>query len=146
MESCGGGRVPPSGVHQGKPFELEGDWSSGDGWAGSHLRFTARGSQYDVALDTSITLLDTFDSWTLKRTARIERGAIVFNRPVEDFSGIYTRLWALEVGPNRTVVLVPAALLADVRRAYKAGGCTYFNATFECRTCFERRVATRGAR
>ncbi len=135
---------PPSCI-RAKGVQLEGVWSSGGEWDRSELRFTARGSGFDVVFATSWTGIDDVLQWTLKRTARLENGSVTLNRAVDDVRSTYRRLWPLEVGPYRTVALVPTSALDDVRRAFKAGGCTFFNAAFECRACFERRAAARGA-
>ncbi len=139
--------VPPACV-RARTLQPEGEWNSGDGWSGSHLRLKPRrDGRYDVTFVTFVVMFDYSMTWALDRTARVEGGAVILNRAVEDSDGaIYRRLWALEVGPDRTVVLAPTTVLHDVRRAYNAGGCTYFNATFECRDCFTQRIPTRGAR
>jgi len=141
------GYVPPACI-RATALRAEGEWNSGDGWSGSQLRLKARrDGAYDVTFSTFIVMLDYPITWALHRTARVEGEAVILNRAVEDADGgIYRRLWALEMGPDRTVVLAPTTVLQDARRAYDAGGCTWFNATFECRECFTRRLTTRGAR
>jgi hypothetical protein len=100
-----------------------------------------------VTLVTSEIVFDppAFDR-TLKATARLEGYAVILSRTVDDRGAAYSRMWALEVGPYRTVALVPASCLQDVKRAFEVGGCAYFNAAFECRGFYVRRSAPRDAR
>ena len=58
-----------------------------------------------------------------QRKAHLRRDMVELSRAVDDFSGVYSRLWVLKVGPNGSAALVPTTLLGDVRRAFKAGGC-----------------------
>jgi hypothetical protein len=133
--------VPPECI-RAKSFRLEGEWRSGGESNGSTLRFSRSATgAFAVAFATSWTGIDTVLEWKLKRTARVLRGAVVLNRAVAEVGATYTRLWPLEVGPYRTVALVPTSELDDVRRAYAAGGCQFFAAAFECHDCFAQQVA-----
>jgi hypothetical protein len=128
--------APPSCIRVER-FQLDGEWSSGNQTAQSHLRFTRMADgRFAVVFNARFSLLDLDESWTLKRTATLDHRGVILNRGVEDHGGIYTRLWPLEVGPYKQVALVPTVVLGDVRRAFQAGGCNHFNAAFECSTCF----------
>jgi len=138
--------VPPACIRSAD-FTLEGEWAAGNQWASSSLRFTPKGDgRFDVTFSARWYFVDFGEGWTLKRTAKLSRGAVSLNRAVADLGGTYSRLWPLEVGPYKQVALVPTAVLDDVRRAYKAGGCTHFSAAFECDTCFGRRPSKMGPR
>jgi hypothetical protein len=131
--------VPPECI-RAKALSLEGGWASGTEWNGSELRFSRRaGGNFSVAFATRWTGIDDVLEWKLNRTARLRGGAVVLNRAVVELGATYRRLWALEVGPYRTVAVVPTSELDHVRRAFAAGGCAFFNAAFECRTCFAQR-------
>jgi hypothetical protein len=129
-------------------FRLDGEWVAGDGWASSSFTFAPRrGGDFAVIFATRTSLGGHIDiSETAKLIARRDGYAVVLSRPVDDFGAVYGRLWALKVGPDAAVALVPAASLHDVKRAYDAGGCTDFRAAFECRHCYSLRPAPGSAR